>query len=140
MSSKDIQYLYNSQNEFQGVMITAALWEKIGESVQAEIKRVLPPAEPADPTAAALAREPLQDWERFLSFWDFRYPPEYSVLCKSCGSQTHDWTADEPRKFILKAANIGGLVSYHCCGCGARVIKRHFKDSVYFEFEPRSQD
>lgn len=139
MSTNDIQYLYNSENEFQGVMISAALWEQIGESVQIEVKRLLPPAEPADSAEAALAQEPLQDWERFMQFWDFRYPPESSVVCRSCGEQTEDWTKDDPRKFILKAANIGGLVAFHCCGCGARVLKRHFKDNVSFEFQTRSQ-
>ncbi|MFP4167289.1 MAG: hypothetical protein ACLFSY_00390 [Desulfonatronovibrionaceae bacterium] len=140
MSEKDIHYLYNSRNEFQGVMIPAALWELISDRVEAEAARVLPPAEPRDPADEALANEPVRDWERFLQFWDFRYPPENSVVCRSCGSKTQDWTVDQPRKFILKAASIGGLVAFHCCSCGARVLKRHFKDSVKFEYQKRTFD
>ncbi|MFW6177785.1 MAG: hypothetical protein ACOC43_05400, partial [Desulfohalobiaceae bacterium] len=75
-------------------------------------------------------QEPLQDWELLLQHWDFKYPVSKEVSCEICGNQTQDWQKDSPRKFLLKAASLGGLVSFECLNCQARIIKKHFKDYV----------
>ena len=36
------------------------------------------------------------------------------MACETCGASTEDWQADEPRKFTLAAANMGGLLAFEC--------------------------
>ncbi len=135
----EIQYLYNASNELQGVLLPASLWQKVESSVLSEIIDTSDTSKAKDIRNHCVQSEPVRDWEQFLQLWDYRYPQENSVVCKNCGASTEDWTADEPRKFILKAANIGGLVAFHCCSCECRVFKRHFKDNVKFEFQHRDK-
>jgi hypothetical protein len=80
--------------------------------------------------------EPLRDWDLLAANWDFRYPLDLHVHCSQCGNSTLNWQKDEPRKFRLKAASLGGLVAFECCSCKARVTKRHFKDGVKTEAIP----
>jgi len=37
---------------------------------------------------------------------------------------------EKDREFILRAANMGGLLSFQCAACSSRITKRHFKDKV----------
>jgi hypothetical protein len=37
---------------------------------------------------------------------------------------------------MLNAANMGGLVSFRCLSCQARVIKRHFYDKIKVDATP----
>jgi len=80
--------------------------------------------------------EPLQDWEDLVKFWDFKYPVDVDVCCAVCGNTTSDWRQDTPRKFNLTAANLGGLVTFKCCGCQCKIMKRHFKDTIKVETKP----
>ncbi|MFO7817684.1 MAG: hypothetical protein ACQES5_00785 [Thermodesulfobacteriota bacterium] len=135
-----IQYLYDSENNFLGVILSSDLWERAKFDLQPHIAAINAGNEDKADQSSVLQNEPIDDWDRFLQFWDFRYPQENGVICNACGNSTDDWVADEPRKFYLKAANIGGLVAFHCCACGARVLKRHFKDGVHFDYQDRDSD
>jgi tRNA(Ile2) C34 agmatinyltransferase TiaS len=61
------------------------------------------------------------------------------VTCGQCGQHTDDWLADEPRLFRLRTATLGGMVSFKCRQCKARIIKRHFKDKVDVETQPHHE-
>lgn len=131
--NKDVQPLYNEKGLLQGVFIAANKWFEN----KSELEAVLFSQGSAHPKAGAgLNEEPLKDWETFLSYWDFNYPVEKIVQCKNCGSCTDDWTLDDPKKFRLKAANLGGLVSFLCVECQHRVTKKHFKDHICYECSP----
>ena len=92
--------------------------------------------EPAARPEPEARPEPLQEWETLLAYWDFTYPPAYDVHCDCCGAKTDDWRADEPRKFRLRNANLGGLVTFQCAGCKALVLKKHFKKHLTVECKP----
>ncbi len=128
--NNDVQPLYSQTGNLLGVCISAKKWFENEAGLEA-ILFSQQSANPAEPKA-----EPIQDWDKLLSYWDFRYPVEKIVKCNNCGAQTEDWTEDDPRKFTLKAANIGGLVSFLCNGCNYRVTKKHFKDHVCYECTP----
>jgi len=81
-------------------------------------------------------KEPLEDWELLKKHWDFKYELTSYVYCENCGNTSYDWESDDPRKFKLSAANLGGLVAFRCLSCGAKVIKRHFKDYIKVEVDP----
>jgi len=139
MFKKDIQGFYNEQGDLLGVYISARLWHKISTDVHPILERALKEisqAKAKKEDELDTSQEPLEDWENFLKFWDFRYPVEKKVICQCCGNQTENWQEDYPRKFILTAANLGGLVSFFCTKCKARVIKRHFKDKIVYETTP----
>lgn len=137
-SDKDIQGVYDHKGNLIGVIISPKLWQAIEDEVNPIIDKYLGVSEEQVP--ARNVEEPIADWENFLNFWDFRYPVEKKVICHHCGCETSDWTADSPRKFLLKAANIAGLVTFQCLQCKARVIKRHFKDHIEFEVIPYKED
>ncbi|MDQ7032145.1 MAG: hypothetical protein Q9M37_05455 [Desulfonauticus sp.] len=140
MIKKDIQGFYDQTGNLIGVFISAKLWEKVAEEIDPILEKALSQLKTPDvcpgQNFSQPPVEPIEDWENFLKFWDFRYPVEKKVICKNCGLSTEDWTLDSPRKFILKAANLGGLVSFLCTRCQARVIKRHFKDKIQYEVQP----
>ena len=136
-SDKDIQGLYDHKGNLMGVFISSGLWQAIENEVSPIIDRYLGVSEGQNRAESAeVIEEPLADWENFLNFWDFRYPVEKSVICRHCGCETSDWTTDSPKKFLLKAANISGLVTFQCLQCKARVIKRHFKDHIKYDVIP----
>ncbi len=133
-SNKEITPLYNENGSLQGVYISANKWfEK-----EAELEALLFSKESAhsETKKSVLRAEPTKDWELFLSYWDFNYPVEKVVKCENCGAHTENWTEDEPKKFRLKAANIGGMVSFLCVKCKYRVTKKHFKDHICYECRP----
>ncbi len=119
--------LYDSNGKLRGVFISPELWSKVEKAVLAEAEGSRP---------APVQPEPLRDWEELKTFWDFPYPADTDVTCGQCGASTKDWAADEPRLFRLKACNLGGLVTFECQSCRARVTKRHFKDKIQTETKP----
>lgn len=120
--------LYSQNGELIAVLVGSALWEKI-EQIVPELS--CKPAEQERP-------EPISDWELLKDYWDFKYPLDLSVQCNHCGNQTDNWELDDPRKFTLRAASLGGLVNFECMNCKSRIIKRHFKDCFQFECRPCS--
>ncbi len=141
MIKKDIQGFYDETGNLVGVFLSARLWQEIGSKINPILEEALLQLKGEKSLQEKTFEveevlEPMEDWEKFLAFWDFRYPVEKKVLCKHCGQETEDWTVDSPRKFILKAANLGGLVAFQCQQCKARVLKRHFKDHITYEVKP----
>jgi hypothetical protein len=132
---RDLLHLHAADGTFVGVFISPELREK----TQAEIGPVLEAASmgnDASAVVAPLTPEPMNDWETLLTYWDFKYPPAYDLTCEHCGAHTEDWRADEPRKFRLTAANLGGLATFCCQSCRSKIIKRHFKKHVSVECHP----
>lgn len=125
--------LYDSGGSLVTVMLSAELWEKIRGKVEPVVLQTL---EAMEPSLFSEPVEPMEEWEEFKMFWDFKYPLETSVRCESCGTFTEDWLADSSKKFRLKSAQLGGLIVFHCNECGATVRKKHFKDHICFEASP----
>ena len=130
-NTPEFQELYDAQGQPLGALLGPEAWALVREAVLARFA----PAEPVAPEAD----EPMQDWRDLVQFWDFKYPVDHDVACGECGNATAAWELDEPRKFVLTAANLGGLVAFRCLGCQAKVMKRHFKDIIKVEtraFQP----
>ncbi len=117
-----IRYLVDAQGHRQGVLIDEALWPHVERHVLEALNRLCP--------QQRTIPEPLTDYELLQKNWDFRYPFSEAVECPTCGATTVNWRQDEPRKFMLRAANLGGLVAYQCVACQSRITRRHFKDKV----------
>jgi hypothetical protein len=117
-----IRFLVDAQGHSHGVLIDPELWGHVCAHVQAALDRLCP--------AEKVFPEPMADFELLKKYWDLRYELPTDVSCEACGQTTSDWQADDPRKFLLRAANMGGLLSFQCTACHARVTKRHFKDKV----------
>lgn len=115
-------HLFTSTGQFLGVFIPASMWDNLDKKIQASIVPLQ--------TMDSDLKEPLADWEHLLRIWDFPYPVDTDVLCESCGSSTLNWQHDQPRRFTLKAASIGGLVAFECARCRSRIRKNHFKDGI----------
>jgi len=124
-----ILYLFDESETLRGVQLSAEVWEKVEHLVRPHLPSATPVEEPEPP-------EPLQDWETLTQYWDFKYPHDYDVACGACGQSTEDWRADDPRKFRLRNATLGGLVTFQCAACKARIMKRHFKDQIKTETQP----
>jgi len=131
--NRPIQTLYDENGKFIGLYISPGMWDRIEKEVAPVIQRELDKIEQQKDPAI---KEPMDDWENLKKFWDFRYPVDYDVRCEHCGLSTDNWQEDEPRKFQLKAASLSGLVAFQCRGCGARIIKKHFKDTIVVETSP----
>lgn len=128
MSQNDapLTELYDKDGNLIGVLVTAQLWSQI----KPQIQNLLPQQAPAE------RPEPVGDWEMLKEYWDFPYPVDTDVQCELCGNQTDNWETDEPRKFRLMSCNLGGLVSFKCNQCQARITKKHFKDEIKVESKP----
>jgi len=118
-----LTHLYDNKGNFLGVMLGPELWEKTKHTIA-------PILEAAKPQEEKIKPEPLHDWENLKAYWDFRYPVNMTVHCDACDNDTEDWEQDAPRKFRLKACNIGGLMRFECQKCRGIVTKRHFKDKI----------
>lgn len=125
---QSIVHAFDAKGTFLGVFIPAASWDSLESGIQSALL--------AENTPARQIKEPLGDWEMLVSCWDFPYPVDLDVRCDLCGNCTQDWQLDDPRKFILKAANLGGLVSFECTSCHARIRKNHFKDEINIQCTP----
>lgn len=123
-----IRYVVDAQGQSQGVFLEEEFWQHVCTHVLAQLEKLFP----SDP----IIQEPLQDFELLKKYWDLRYELPTDVQCQSCGNSTEDWQADEPRKFLLRAANIGGLLAFQCQNCKARVTKCHFQDKVSVSCTP----
>lgn len=128
--NRPIQSLYGENGEFLGIIISPRMWDRVENEVSPILKRELDKIEGKDKPEY---KEPLKDWESLKQMWGFNYPVDYDVYCERCGANTSNWQEDDPRKFLLKAANLSGLVTFMCCECGAKVIKKHFKDYISVE-------
>lgn len=117
-----IKYVFDQKGQPQGVFLEEEMWTHVSKHVLSVLERLYP-------TDSAFP-EPFSDYELLEKYWDFRYELPTDVSCESCGSSTPDWKADDPRKFMLRAANMGGLLSFQCVACTSRITKRHFKDKV----------
>lgn len=126
--STAFQELFDCEGKALGALLGPEAWELVREIVLSHFAPV-PAALPARP-------EPMQDWLDLVAFWDFPYPVDRDVSCSVCGTSTDNWEQDEPRKFFLTAANLGGLVTFCCATCQAKVMKRHFKDAIKVETRP----
>lgn len=128
MSENSIVHAYDASGRRLGVFIPSALWDQLDDDIRNAL---------AKPVRKPIPRkEPVADWEALVSCWDFPYPVDMDVHCKHCGNDTSDWQQDQPRKFHLKAANLGGLVSFECCECRSRIRKNHFKDQIEVSCTP----
>lgn len=117
-----IRYLVDAQGRPQGVVLDEELWNQVCDHVHGVLRRLFP----AEPVIA----EPMADYDLLEKYWDFRYEMPTDVSCEVCGASTANWREDEPRKFMLRAANMGGLLAFQCEACKSRITKRHFKDKV----------
>jgi len=120
------QEIFDAQGQPLGALLGPEAWALVREVV---FRQCAPAAAPEKP-------EPLDDWRSLVRNWDFKYPVDLDCACPLCGSESADWEHDEPRKFRLTAANMGGLVSFRCLSCQARIIKRHFYDAIKVEATP----
>jgi hypothetical protein len=126
--------LFDAEGQPHGVWLGPELWDRVKDHVLPLLREALGTA---DASAAPVEKpEPLADWETLLAYWDFAYPPDFDVTCAHCGAGTEDWTKDTPRQFRLRAANLGGLVTFQCQACRALVLKKHFKKHITVECQP----
>ncbi|WP_419786201.1 hypothetical protein [Pseudodesulfovibrio sp.] len=124
-----IHELFDKDGNPIGALLSAEAWAAVRDDVLAKLgvaEQAAPPEKP----------EPTRDWESLQEYWDFDYPVDTDVACDECGNSTEDWAADDPRKFRLTAANLAGLVSFQCQNCRAKVVKKHFKDTITTECTP----
>ncbi len=128
--NRPIQSLYGDDGEFLGLIIGPRMWDRVESEVAPILQREL---DKMEGKGKPENKEPLKDWENLKQMWGFNYPVDYDVHCGNCGADTSNWQEDDPRKFVLKAASLSGLVSFSCQGCGARIAKKHFKDSISVE-------
>jgi hypothetical protein len=125
-----IKFYYNRTGDLEGVFVTAELWRYIKHQTQPAINNALECLIPTE------LKEPLNDWKMLQDHWDFKYPVDTDVHCDHCGAHTENWQDDQPRKFKLRAANLGGLVSFECLNCKAKIVKKHFKKHIKSETVP----
>jgi hypothetical protein len=125
------QEIYDAQGQPLGAILGPEAWASVREVVLQHFSAPAPEPEKA---------EPLEDWRALVQSWDFRYPVDLDAACPACGNESADWEQDSPRKFLLTAANMGGLVSLRCLACQARIIKRHFYDTIKVEAVPYSPE
>jgi len=126
---QDIVYLYDASGKLHGVQLSADLWERAKSHIF-NLQASRPVME---------APEPLDAWEEFKQYWDFAYPFCAKVECLHCGARCDDWEHDPARRFMLRTANLGGLLVFRCGTCDATIRKKHFKDHMVFEMTPPGQ-
>ena len=114
------QEIFDKSGQPLGALLGPEAWELVRQTVLDHF----------GPKQVAEKPEPIEGWRELLAFWDFNYPVDLDCNCPICGNMTDDWQQDEPRKFRLTAANLGGLVTFRCMGCQAKVTKLHFKNEI----------
>lgn len=124
-----VRYLTDARGTVVAVQLPLALWERLKPALEAEALAETGPGAPAP--------EPMDGFADFLRFWDFRYPYDPAVSCPHCGSHVEDWRTAPGHPFRLANANLGGLLVFHCQGCGATIRQKHFRDHVALESTPR---
>lgn len=126
--------LFDAKGQPRGAWISPELWDRVKTRVQPILDEAVDV--PGTPSAPPQRPEPIAEWETLLAYWDFTYPPDFDVTCDCCGAATANWTEDDPRKFRLRAANLGGLVTFQCQQCHALILKKHFKKHLTVECQP----
>lgn len=121
------QEIFDAQGQPLGAILGPEAWATVRNIVLQHFSA---------PSTLPEVHEPLEEWRTLVNNWDFKYPVDLDVACPLCGNETADWEHDSPRKFMLGAANMGGLVSFRCLSCQARVIKRHFYDKIKVDATP----
>jgi hypothetical protein len=129
MKNDHIVELFDAQGQPSLVLISPELWRRLKPHVPPEYLDTEPVERP----------EPMHEWDTLVEYWDFGYPVNTEVVCGECGASTEDWRADEPRKFKLRTANLGGLVVFDCQQCQSRVRKRHFKKTISTDTTPLTE-
>jgi hypothetical protein len=129
----NFQPLYDQHRNLIGIWLSPELWRKGEAILSPAVDKAL---ELLAPAAAPELPEPLKDLELLKQYWDYAYPMPTDARCETCGAHTGDWQADEPRKFRLRSATLGGLLNLECVGCRSRIIKKHFKKHVDVETRP----
>lgn len=127
---KHLVPLYTKEKELLGVYISPELWALAEDRILGTVSPFFKKDEPL---------EPIKDWEQLKSCWGFQYPVDLDVTCENCGNETSEWEKDEPRRFRLRAANLGGLVTFQCMECKAKILKRHFKKEIQVECKPHQE-
>lgn len=125
-----ISYLVDAQGRPRGVVLDEELWGHVCQHVLGVLERLCP--------TESVIVEPMADYALLEKYWDLRYELPTDVVCEVCGASTTDWREDEPRKFMLRAANMGGLLAFQCQNCKSRITKRHFKDKVTVTCAPHA--
>ena len=125
-----IRYVVDAKGKPEGVFIEEEMWRHVCQHVLSVVEKLYP----SEDTIV----EPMADLQLLEKYWDLRYELPTDVACETCGTSTSDWKADEPRKFMLRAANMGGLLAFQCVGCKSRITKRHFKDKVTVTCTPQA--
>lgn len=128
--------LYDAAGTLRGVRLSPELWVAVKDRLLPVIENALCALDPAMCPGPAEKPEPLEEWETLLAYWDFTYPPGYDVSCAHCGASTPDWRQDDPRKFRMRTASLGGLVTFQCQACKSLVLKKHFKKHLTVECQP----
>lgn len=128
--------LYDGKGNLYAVMLSAEIWAKTQKQIEPIITAALNEIAPQQP--APEQSEPMEDWQAFKDFWDFKYPICSDVSCGNCNAHTNDWLTDPAKPFRLRSAQLGGLIVFNCANCGAIVRKKHFKDHYCFEFTPKN--
>lgn len=118
---KDIHYLHDADGRLVAVQINISLWQKL--------KQYLPETE-----EKSLPASDMEAFAEFISAWNFPYAYMPLVQCPHCHTQTQDWRKNGA--FVLKNANLGGLLVFSCTRCGAIVRQKYFKDHIAYEFTP----
>ena len=125
-----IRYVVDAKGKPEGVFIEEEMWQHVCQHVLSVVEKLYPSED-------AIV-EPMADLQLLEKYWDLRYELPTDVACETCGAVTADWKADEPRKFMLRAANMGGLLAFQCVSCKSRITKRHFKDKVTVTCAPQA--
>lgn len=128
--SKHFMPLYDNEGQLQAVMLSAEFWSRYRHVLEARINSCLQEMEPR------IREEPMQEWETFKQYWDFKYPYCADVKCLKCGARSNDWLNDPDKPFLFKSADLGGLAVFVCKSCGSTIRKKHFKDHICFEVSP----
>lgn len=125
-----IRYVVDAKGKPEGVFIEEEMWQHVCQHVLSVVEKLYP--------AEDAIVEPMADLQLLEKYWDLRYELPTEVACETCGAATADWKADDPRKFMLRAANMGGLLAFQCVSCKSRITKRHFKDKVTVTCAPQA--
>jgi hypothetical protein len=128
--------LFDAAGKPRGLHMSPELWSMVKDKVFPLMEKALYTLDPSCCPEPEVKPEPRAEWDTLLAYWDFTYPPSYEVSCAHCGQETPDWSKDEPRKFRLRTANLGGLVTFQCQSCKALVLKKHFKKHLTVECKP----
>lgn len=130
----DVQDVYNRQGQLLGVFLSREIWDLVGDKLTSVINQAMQELDSGKKEPEI--KEPIDEWNLLKQHWDFKYELSREVYCENCGNHTYNWEDDQPRKFKLKAANLGGLVTFQCLECQAKIVKKHFKDHIKVEVKP----